>query len=120
MGFGDSPVVRGVNAVAVGLLRIPVVGRVLGRGLVVIRYAGRRSGQVFQTPVGYRRTTDGVLIGVAAPDKKMWWRNFLGDGGPITLVDLGGRDRTGHAVAQRDARGRVTVRVRLDGADQVN
>ena len=39
------------------------------------------------------------------PDAKNWWRNFLGDGGPITLLDLDGRDRTGHAVANSDDRG---------------
>ena len=47
------------------------------------------------------------------PDSKTWWRNFTGEGGPITLVGLDGADRTGHAVAHRDDRGRVTVRVRL-------
>ena len=47
------------------------------------------------------------------PDSKTWWRNFTEEGGPITLVGLDGADRTGHAVAHRDDRGRVTVRVRL-------
>ena len=48
-----------------------------------------------------------------APDSKNWWRNFLGDGGPITLVGFDGADRKGHAVPHRDERGRVTVTVRL-------
>lgn len=48
------------------------------------------------------------------PDAKQWWRNFLGDGGQLTLVGLDGQDRTGHAVAVRDGRGRVTVSVQLD------
>lgn len=56
----------------------------------------------------------GLTIGVTAPDSKNWWRNFLGDGAPITLLNLDGRDRNGHAVANRDARGRVSVTVRLD------
>jgi hypothetical protein len=46
------------------------------------------------------------------PDAKSWWRNFLGDGAPLT-VRLDGIERAGHAVAQRDDRGHVTVRVRL-------
>jgi hypothetical protein len=50
-----------------------------------------------------------------APDKKTWWRNFTGDGGPITLTNFDGADRTGHAVAHRDERGRVTVTVAVDG-----
>ena len=48
------------------------------------------------------------------PDAKTWWRNFLGDGAPMT-VRLDGAERTGHAVAHRDADGKVTVNVRLDG-----
>lgn len=109
----DSPVVRIVNGAAVFLINAPVIGPLLGRGLVVVRYVGRRSGQTFEIPVGYRRSGDGLVIGVGAPDAKNWWRNFLGDGGPITLLNLHGRDRTGHAVAHRDARGRVSVTVSL-------
>jgi hypothetical protein len=113
-GIFDSPLVGVVNAGASALIKAPVVGRVLRRGLVVIRYTGRRSGETFETPVGYRRRGDTLLIGVVAPDQKNWWRNFLGDGAPITLLDFDGRDRTGHAVAQRDGRGGVSVSVTLD------
>jgi hypothetical protein len=81
--------------------------------LVVIRYTGRRSGKTFETPVGYRRSGDDIVIGVMMPDRKVWWRNFLGEGGPITFVVLDGIDRTGHAIAERDAAGRVAVKVRL-------
>jgi hypothetical protein len=109
-----APLVRIVNGAAVFLTNAPVVGRVIGRGLVVIRYVGRRSGKTFELPVGYRRSGSDLIIGAAMPDSKNWWRNFLGDGGPITLVNLDGRDRNGHAVADRDARGRVTVTVRLE------
>ncbi len=48
------------------------------------------------------------------PDGKKWWRNFTDEGAPLTIL-LAGSERTGHAVATRDARGRVTVTVRLDG-----
>ncbi|HEX3288001.1 MAG TPA: hypothetical protein VHT50_25855 [Mycobacterium sp.] len=113
-GLMDSPLVRIVNGAAVFLINAPLVGRVIGRGLVVIRYVGRRSGKTFEIPVGYRRSGDGYVIGVTAPDSKNWWRNFLGEGGPITLVNLYGQDRNGHAVASRDTKGRVSVTVRLD------
>jgi hypothetical protein len=49
-----------------------------------------------------------------SPDNKTWWRNFLGEGGPITLLKLDGQDRTGHGVADRDDKGRVEVTVQLD------
>ena len=55
--------------------------------------------------MGYRRSGDTLTINVTAPNAKNWWRNFLGEGGPITLLNLDGADRTGHAVANRDAKG---------------
>jgi hypothetical protein len=112
--FFDNPVTRAVNRLAVGLTTVPVLGGVVGRNLVEIRYTGRKSGRSFQTPVNYRLSGDQVTIRVMGPDAKSWWRNFLGDGGPITLLNFRGTDRTGHAVATRDEAGRVTVRVRLD------
>ncbi|WP_246019011.1 hypothetical protein [Saccharothrix australiensis] len=87
---------------------------VVGKHLTTITYTGRRSGRTFSTPVGYRRAGDVVTIGVRLPDAKTWWRNFLGAGGPVALR-LDDVDRTGHAVAHRDGRGRVHVTVRLDG-----
>jgi hypothetical protein len=113
-GIFDSPVVGIVNKGFVGLINAPVIGRFVGRGLVVIRYVGRRSGQTFEIPVGYRRSGDTLTINVGAPDSKNWWRNFLGEGGPITLLNLDGADRTGHAVANRDETGRVSVSVTLN------
>ena len=73
--------------------------------MINIRYVGRRSGKTIETPVGYRRSGDTVTINVMSPDAKSWWRNFLGEGGPITLLKLDGADRTGHAVADRDGIG---------------
>jgi hypothetical protein len=112
--MSDSFFVRAVNALAVTLINAPVVGGVVRRGLVIIRYVGRRSGRTFEIPVGYRRSGGNVMIGVGSPDAKSWWRNFLGEGGPITLLNFDGADRTGHAVAHRDERGRVSVSVNLD------
>jgi hypothetical protein len=90
----------------------PRWGRLVGRSIVVITYTGRRSGRTFSIPVSYRRNGDQVTIRVALPDAKTWWRNFLGAGGPLSL-HLNGTDRPGHAVAQRDEQGRVTVSVSL-------
>ena len=113
-GMFDSPIVRIVNNIFVGLIDAPIVGSVVRRALINIRYVGRRSGKTIQTPVGYRRAGDRIVINVVSPDKKTWWRNFLGEGGSITLLKLDGVDRTGHALADRDDDGRVKVTVRLD------
>jgi hypothetical protein len=112
-GFFASPIVGIMNKMFVALIDAPVVGSVVRRAMINIRYVGWRSGRTIQTPVGYRRTDDGVIINVMSPDNKTWWRNFLGDGGEITLLKFDGQDRTGHAVADRDAGGRVSVSVEL-------
>lgn len=111
--FSDSPVVRIVNRVFVALLDAPLIGGLVRRGLIVIRYQGRKSGTTFELPVGYRRSGDTIVIGVGMPDKKRWWRNFLGEGAPLTFVGLDGADRTAHAVATRDAGGGVSVKATL-------
>jgi hypothetical protein len=113
-GIFDSPVVGIVNRLFVALIDAPVVGPLVRRGLINIRYVGRRSGKTIETPVGYQRSGGAIVINVASPDNKTWWRNFLVEGGPITLLKLDGRDRTGHAVADRDDKGRVKVTVKLD------
>ncbi|WP_333889618.1 hypothetical protein [Mycolicibacterium gadium] len=112
-GFYGSPIVGVMNKMFVALIDAPLIGPVVRRGMINIRYVGRRSGKTIETPIGYRRTDDGIVINVMSPDNKTWWRNFLGDGGPITLVKFDGNDRTGHAVASRDAKGRVSVAVKL-------
>ncbi len=114
-GIFNSPVFGIVNRAFVGLMNAPGIGAIIRRGLVVIRYTGRRSGRTFETPVGYRRSGNTVRINIVGPDSKNWWRNFLGDGGAITLLNLDGRDRNGHAVADRDEKGSVAVTVTLDG-----
>ena len=101
------------NKLTVALLDAPLFGRIVGKGLVKIRYVGRRSGNRVELPVGYRRTGSGIVIGVAAPEAKTWWRNFLDDGAPIEVLGLDRRDHIAHAVAHRDAHGGVWVTVAL-------
>jgi len=112
-GIFDTPIFGIVNKLFASLIDAPVVGSLVRRGLINIRYVGRRSGKTIETPVGYQRSGDSIVINVMSPDSKTWWRNFLGEGGPITLLKLDGQDRAGHAVADRDANGRVKVKVRL-------
>jgi hypothetical protein len=101
------------NAPVTALARSPRWGWLVGGNIAMLTYTGRVSRRTVTLPVAYRRRGDEVLIGVNLPDVKTWWRNFLGDGSQLTLR-LDGRDRTGHAVAQRDGSGPVTVTVRLE------
>ena len=103
------------NAPITALATSPRFGALLRRSITTITYTGRRSGRTFNIPVAYRRRGDEIEIVPNMPDAKTWWRNFLGDGAPMSLT-LDGIERSGHAVAHRDENGRVTVRVRLAGA----
>lgn len=95
---------------------LPLVRRGVGAGsLTVVTYTGRRSGRTFSLVVNYRREGDRVWIGIGAPAQKSWWRNFLGEGAPVSLL-LDGETRTGHAVAVRDGEVDVHVEVTLDPA----
>ncbi|PWV55297.1 hypothetical protein [Nocardiopsis sp. L17-MgMaSL7] len=106
-------VVRPFNQCVLALRSSPRWGRPLRRHLTVVTYTGRRSGREFSTPVAYRLSGSTVTVPVAIPERKKWWRNFTGEGGPLSL-ELPEGVRSGHAVASTDQRGRVTVTVRLD------
>ncbi|HZQ33934.1 MAG TPA: nitroreductase/quinone reductase family protein [Mycobacterium sp.] len=101
-----------LNVPVAAMTRSPRLGRLVGGTFAMVSYTGRKSGKTISLPVGYRRHGDDIVINVVMPEAKTWWRNFLGDGAPLTIT-LDGRDRTGHAVARRDANGRVTVEVTL-------
>jgi len=100
------------NAPVTAIASSPRLGKMLRRNVTLITYTGRRSGRPFSIPVAFSRDGDEIVIGANMPDAKTWWRNFLGDGAPISLM-LDGIERSGHAVSHRDENGRVTVRVRL-------
>ena len=102
-----------VNAPVAALANSPRLGRLVNRNIAMLTYSGRRSGREVSIPVSYRRDGGEVTINVNMPDAKTWWRNFVGSGGPLTLR-LEGHEKVGHAVAERDEKGRVTVKVRLD------
>src|SRR5450631_2483998 len=89
------------NAPVAAIAASPRFGGILRRNIAMVTYTGRRSGKTFTIPVAYRRRGDEIEIGANMPDAKTWWRNFLGDGAPLTLR-LDGRERAGHAVAHRD------------------
>ncbi len=104
-----------INAPVAAVARSPRFAGLVNRNIAMLSYTGRRSGRSISIPVAYRRTGDEVTVNANLPETKTWWRNFLGDGGPVTL-QLKGIERTGHAVATRDSEGRVTVTVRLTDA----
>ena len=92
---------RTVNPALLVILRSPVHRLASGR-FALITYTGRRSGRQYTIPVLYRDSGEEVTIAVGWPDRKVWWRNLTGEGGPVRLL-VRGENLRGHAVATRDA-----------------
>ena len=101
-----------VNPALRAILRSPAHRLASGR-FALITYTGRRSGREYTIPVFYRDKGDEVTIAVGWPERKVWWRNLTGEGGPVRLV-VRGEDVRGHAVATREAGRDALVRVRVE------
>jgi len=97
------------------ILRSPLHRLASGR-FALITYTGRKSGRQYTIPTFYRDEGDEVKIAVGWPERKVWWRNLRGDGGPVTLV-VRGQELHGHAMATRDPGRDALVRVRVDSRD---
>ena len=63
------------NSFVSALLASPL-HRVLSGSTGVVRYAGRVTNRTVTTPVQYAKHGDGLVILVANPAAKKWWRNF--------------------------------------------
>lgn len=90
-----------VNRLIRGLLRTPLLSRVIGKRLVTVYVVGRKSGRHYAIPVAYTRSDASLLVG----SQFAWVRN-LRSGEPVD-VQLAG------------ARRRADVRVFADEADVV-
>ncbi len=75
------------NAIMRWILRSPLHG-LISKNVMLITYTGRKSRQVYTTPVNYVR--DGDALSVTSFRHRTWWRNLRG-GAPVT-VRLEGRD----------------------------
>jgi len=103
---------RIVNPALGALLRSSAQGLVSSR-VALITYTGRRSGREYTIPCFYRDKGDEVTIAVGWPDRKVWWRNLTGNGGPVRLL-VQGQELRGHAIATRDPGHDALVRVRVE------
>jgi len=103
---------RTVNPALHMVLRSPGHRLASGR-FALITYAGRKSGREYTIPVFYRDKGDEITIAVGWPDRKVWWRNLIGEGGPVRLA-VRGQEVRGHAVATREAGRDAIVRVRVE------
>ena len=116
-GHGPFAVMnRTMNPVLMGVLRSRVHGLASGR-LALITYTGRKSRRRYTIPVLYRDKGDEITIAVGWPERKVWWRNLTGAGGPVSLV-VRGEDVRGHAVATHEAGRDALVRVKVQSRAQ--
>lgn len=88
------------------LLRSPF-RRLLGPGMLLVTYRGRRTGHSRTIPVQYVRDADRVLVFVAQPSRKQWWRNVEEDQQVELTID--GRRQPARAVVQVGADARATL-----------
>jgi F420H(2)-dependent quinone reductase len=103
---------RIVNPALRALLRSSIHELASSR-VALITYTGRSSGREYTIPCFYRDKGDEVTIAVGWPDRKVWWRNLTGDGGPVRLL-VQGQELQGRAIATRDAARDALVRVRVE------
>lgn len=94
----DKRVLRYINPFVSMILRSPLHGMLSGR-LMLLTFAGRKTGKRFTVPVGYTREgdTDDTLTLFSSYS---WWKNLRG-GSPVA-VRLEGRERTGRAEVIED------------------
>jgi hypothetical protein len=70
-----NDIVSPANRLVVRLLRSRA-HRVASKGLMVLSWVGRRSGDSFSIPVGYQQQGDEVVVLLSKPHDKTWWKNF--------------------------------------------
>jgi deazaflavin-dependent oxidoreductase (nitroreductase family) len=61
-----------VNGIARGLMRVPLLSRLVGDGLIILYVVGRRSGKRYTVPMAYLRHEGALLLGSGFA----WGRNL--------------------------------------------
>jgi deazaflavin-dependent oxidoreductase (nitroreductase family) len=93
---------RWANAVVRGLLRVPGLNRILGKGFSVITVTGARTGARYTTPVQHLEV-DGRYV-VLSQRMRTWWRNLRTR--PEVELLVQGRTIRGHGSIADDAEAR--------------
>lgn len=80
-------------------LNTPGLQRMIGQGVALLKFQGRKSGKLLSIPVSYDRQGD--IVTVITKRQREWWHNFES---PIEVeIRLAGRTYTGKAEIQTDA-----------------
>lgn len=85
-----------VNPIMKTMLRSPARGKMAGM-LMLLTFKGRKSGKLYTTPIGYRRTgKDTIEVFTDSP----WWVNLKG-GAPVMML-INGKRIKGYAEPVED------------------
>jgi hypothetical protein len=89
---------RAINRLMKLILRTPLLHRILSGSILMITFAGRKTGKVYSTPVGYHRERNQVTV--ISKRFRTWWKNFE-EPAPVRLL-IQRRVLNGMAVALTD------------------
>ena len=84
---------RWANSLMKWALTTPVLQSMVGKGVALLTFTGRRSGKTYTVPVSYHQ--EGDLVTVITKRQRKWWHNLEM---PTEVgLRLAGRDYTGKA-----------------------
>lgn len=86
-----------LNRIMSGLLRSPLHWPI-SKTIMLISFTGRKSGNVYTTPISYARQGDTVT----AFTRSRWWRNL--DSGAPVMLRIKGKEYQGQATAEAEDR----------------
>ncbi len=84
------------NSMMRWMLTTPGLQRMVGQGVALLTFTGRRSGKTYTIPVSYSRQGDTVTV--ITKRLRTWWHNF--ETPAAVEVRLAGRNYTGTAEAK--------------------
>jgi len=86
------------NAIMRWAVTTPGIERLVGQGVALLTFAGRRTGTVYKIPVSYHQ--DGDEVTIVTKRIRRWWHNF--ETPQEVVLRLAGRDYFGKAEVETD------------------
>ena len=84
------------NSMMKWALTTPGLQGMVGQGVALLTFTGRKTGKTYTIPVSYQR--DGDIVSVITKRQRKWWHNF--ETALEVELRLAGRNYTGKAEAQ--------------------
>lgn len=95
---------RWANAWMKWALTAPGIQRLIGQGVALLSFEGRRTGRRYEIPISYHRREDTVTL--ITKRQRRWWHNF--ETPAVVGLRLAGRDYTGKAEIHADDAANLT------------